>query len=170
MVVEIIKGDIMSNRVLDKFKSFWGFEEEDEEDLVEEKVDKEQVQQSYTPPSLPSYTGASKNRVVNIHANNQIKIDVFQPKAFEESLDIVDCLRSKRPVIVNLEAIQPELARKIFDFLSGALCAIDGKAEKISKGIILMAPSNVEINGKITSDDLMTNSDDFPDVTMFKFK
>lgn len=163
----------MSKKFMNNFKFFWGFDEpeEDEEEGMDEKVEavKEVPQNTYTPTSTSFYTPSSKSRVVNIHANTTMKIEVFQPKVFEEAVEIVDCLRGRKPVIVNLEALQPDLARKIFDFLSGALCAIDGKAEKISRGIFLMAPSNVEVNGKVTNETLESGTD-FIDSTIFQFK
>lgn len=166
----------MAKSFMNGFKMFFGFEEP-EVDEEESAVDEKEVGTKDATPQAPAFNSAatsfyspsSKGRVVNIHANNNMKIEVYQPKAFEEAVEIVDCLRGRKPVIVNLEAIQPELARKIFDFLSGALCAIDGKAEKISRGIFLMAPSNVEVNGKITSE-AETDDTTLIDHTIFKFK
>lgn len=166
----------MAKTFINGFKMFFGFEEPDEDEeegVIEEKelpIKEAPAQQpAYNSAATSFYTPSSKSRVVNIHANNSMKIEVYQPKAFEEAVEIVECLRGRKPVIVNLEAIQPELARKIFDFLSGALCAIDGKAEKISRGIFLMAPSNVEVNGKITSETAAEDSD-FVGNTLFQFK
>jgi cell division inhibitor SepF len=99
-----------------------------------------------------------------------MKIEVFQPKTFNEAVEIVDCLRAKKPVVINLEAIEAELARKIFDFLSGALCAIDGKAEKISRGIFLMAPNNVEVKGKITTETASEKNENELGDGLFRFK
>ncbi len=150
MVQDIIKEDIMSKSLMDKIKFFWGFESADEE-LIEEEFANESTQfEDDRRPYLAkektrSNSNKRKNRVVNIHNNAAFKIDVYEPRNFEEAAEIVECLRSRRPVIVNLEDVDAELARKVFDFLSGALCAIDGKAEKISKAIFLMAPNNVQI-------------------------
>ncbi len=162
----------MANKLLSTFKNFWGFEEaeEEEEEVIEEKVVKETQAPVYTPASTSFFTPQSKNRVVNIHSNANMKIEVFQPQTFEAAVEIVECLRAKKPVIINLEAIPSDLARKIFDFLSGALCAIDGKAEKISRGIFLLAPTNVEINGKITSEGTVNTDENLIESTFFQFK
>ncbi len=146
----------MSKSFMERFKHFWGFES-DEGMLTEETENEEYDRYSESPTTGYSqekskiFSTTSKGKVVNIHNNANFKIDVFEPRTFEEAVEIVECLRSKRPVVINLEEIDPELARKIFDFLSGALCAIDGKAEKISKGIFLMAPDNVQITGAADS-------------------
>ncbi|MCK8058027.1 MULTISPECIES: cell division protein SepF [unclassified Fusibacter] len=158
----------------EKLKYFWGFEGE-EDDVMEATSDQSENSlsyNSYSPSSSqqPVYPVQSKNKVLNIHNNASMKIEVFQPKVFNEAVEIVDCLRSKKPVIINLEAIEPELARKIFDFLSGALCAIDGKAEKISRGIFLMAPNNVEVKGKIETETIAEHQEETIEDSLFRFK
>ncbi len=140
----------MSKSLIDKIKFFWGFEsaEDDlsEENMVAQTAPVEENKRFYSRPERSQQpSSAARNRVVNIHNSADFKIDVYQPHSFEDAAEVVECLRSRRPVIVNLEQADAELARKIFDFLSGALCALDGKAEKISKAIFLMAPSNVQI-------------------------
>ncbi len=137
---------------MEKFKYFWGFESEEDELLEEDyQLESERKNEAEVQPSVQEKnsifsSNKPKNKVVNIHNNMAFKIEVFEPRTFEEAVEVVECLRSKRPVVINLEEIDAELARKVFDFLSGALCAIDGKAEKISKGIFLMAPNNVQIS------------------------
>lgn len=166
----------MSGKFMEKFAGFMGFQEVGAEELSEQQPVAVGQDSAYDFAQSPSdsrtlnYPIGGKNRVVNIHTNAQLKIDVVQPKAFEDSVEIVDCLRAKRPVILNLEAVDPELARKIFDFLSGALCAIDGKAEKISKGIFLMAPQNVDINGRIVAEDITSEKANAFASPLFKFK
>lgn len=164
----------MPRSLKEKFKYFWGFETEEDE-LLDEEYETSEYNGSEEYTAAPKrddnmhvFPSNTKNKVVNIHNNANIKIEIFRPKSFEQAVDIVDCLRSKRPVVVNLESINSELARKIFDFLSGALCAIDGKAEKISKGIFLMAPSNVHIKGNTSESDNTT--DDSIDHSVFNFR
>ncbi len=157
MVQEHIKEETMPKSLMEKFKYFWGFESEEDELLEESyQLEAEQTNSAEVRTSLndkPSIfsTSKPKNKVVNIHNNMAFKIEVFEPRTFEEAVEVVECLRAKRPVVINLEEIDAELARKVFDFLSGALCAIDGKAEKISKSIFLMAPNNVQISAAKSS-------------------
>ncbi len=147
----------MANGIFEKFKYFLGFEAEEDE-IVEENLTAEseqlvEEQETLTTKRKSRVFGGTggQNRVVNIHNNASFKIDVYQPHTYEDAVEVVECLRSRRPVIVNLEAVDAELARKVFDFLSGALCAIDGRAEKISKAIFLMAPNNVEISNVVSA-------------------
>ncbi|MDR0885853.1 MAG: cell division protein SepF [Clostridiales Family XIII bacterium] len=75
----------------------------------------------------------------------QYKIVVNRPTCFEESAKIVDSLRAKRPVIVNLEGLDVEVQRKIYDFLSGAVYALGCRVEKLSSLIFMYTPDNVEV-------------------------
>ncbi len=81
-----------------------------------------------------------------------MKVIIHQPSKFDETATIVDNLKNRKPVVINLENIDPDLARKIFDFCSGALYALDGQIQKVSKGIFILAPSNVDIAGDMTAE------------------
>ena len=50
------------------------------------------------------------------------------------------------------------VARRIVDFLSGAVYALDGDIQKVSNGIFVIAPNNVGILG----DDLAGSKGNFP--------
>jgi cell division inhibitor SepF len=73
-------------------------------------------------------------------------IMVIDPKSFDECAKLVDTLKSKKPVIVNLERVETETARKIFDFLSGATYALDGDLQKIANNIFVFLPENIGIS------------------------
>ena len=79
-----------------------------------------------------------------------LKLLVTEPQSFNDCPKLVNSLRTRKPVIINVEHLEREVARKIFDFLSGATYAIDGKVQKISENIFVFAPANVEV---LTSDE-----------------
>ncbi len=88
-----------------------------------------------------------KGKIVNIHTTTQLKVVVVQPAAFEDSREIADHLKTKKPIVVNLENIDREVAKRIIDFLSGAVYSLDGNIQKISNGIFLIVPYNMGIMG-----------------------
>jgi len=57
----------------------------------------------------------------------------------------VDSLKGRKPVIINLEMIENDSARKIFDFLSGATYALNGNVQKIAQNIFVFLPENVDV-------------------------
>ena len=128
----------MSN-IINKFKYFIGLDDYDEEedDFYEEDL------------QIPVSTKAKKvnNKVVNIHTNANVKIVVHEPLSYEEAPEIVEDLKARRAVVINFERLDTNLKRQIFDFLNGALYAIEGRIQKVNKDIFILAPENVEIDG-----------------------
>ena len=84
--------------------------------------------------------------------NQRNKMILFEPRAYSESSQIVDYLKNRNTVIVNLKRVTPEQAKRIVDFLTGSLYAMNGNLQKLGGGIFLCAPNNVNIEGKITDD------------------
>jgi cell division inhibitor SepF len=90
-------------------------------------------------------TVVKRGKVLDIRTASQVRVVIFQPTSFDQTSEICDNLKNRKPVIVNMENIDGDLAQRIMDFLSGAVYAVDGSLHKISGGIVLAAPSNVEI-------------------------
>lgn len=130
---------------MDKMKSAIGLGEEDyydEDDLITNNYYDEEEEEE---PRQTSF--GRKNKVVNIHATTQLKVVVMQPESFEDARGIADHLKTKKPVIINLEGLETDTARRVVDFLSGAVYGLDGNIQKVAAGIFLIAPYNVSIMG-----------------------
>ena len=92
-----------------------------------------------------------KNNVVSLqHAKEQVKMVLVEPRAYDEVQEIADHLRSRRPVLINLQRVGPEQAKRIIDFLSGTVYAINGDIQKVGINIFMCAPDNVTVQGSIT--------------------
>ena len=146
--------------LINKVMNFMGIGDAAEEE--EEFLEEEKQEDFYTPVSKPkvndgySYSHSSKkSKVVNIHATTQLKVVVLQPTTYSDATEIAGHLKSKKPVVVNLEKLDKETARKIVDFLSGAVFALDGSMQKVSNGILLLVPYTMGIMGDF-SDELKT--------------
>ena len=79
------------------------------------------------------------------------KMVLIEPRAYSESQQIADYLRMRKAVIVNFKRVTPDQAKRIIDFLSGTLYAINGNLEKIGNGIFLCTPDNVGVEGKMST-------------------
>jgi len=77
---------------------------------------------------------------------------LLEPRAYSESYQIIDHLKSRNPVVVNLKRVTATQAKRIMDVLNGAAYAIGGDIQKIGGGIFLCTPNNVNIQGKITDE------------------
>ena len=95
-----------------------------------------------------------KNKVVNINPENQIRMIIAKPTNFDQTEEICECLKEKKSIIVNLEYVNKDVARRIVDFMSGAVQALNGHIEKISNSIFLFAPFNYEISNETTREEL----------------
>ncbi|MCI2253186.1 cell division protein SepF [Domibacillus sp. PGB-M46] len=127
--------------VKSKFKSFFLLDEEDY-DMVEEEVYEEE------PP--PAAAPRKKNVVSLKSAQKPSKVVMAEPRVYAEAQEIADHLKAKKAVVVNLQRIQTDQARRIVDFLSGTVYAIGGEIQQIGEKIFFCAPENVEISGNIT--------------------
>lgn len=79
------------------------------------------------------------------------KMVLIEPRAYSEAQAIADCLKQKKAVVVNMKRVTPDQAKRIVDFLSGTLYAINGEMQKLGNGIFLCTPSNIGVEGKMTS-------------------
>ena len=93
-----------------------------------------------------------RSSTVDEESMRKNKMILFEPRAYSESSQIVDYLKNRNTVIVNLKRVTPEQAKRIVDFLTGSLYAMNGNLQKLGGGIFLCAPNNVNIEGKITDD------------------
>ena len=80
------------------------------------------------------------------------KMILLEPRAYSESQQIVDYLKNRNAVVVNLKRVTGDQAKRIVDFLSGTIYAIGGEIQKSGGGIFLCTPNNVNIQGKITDE------------------
>lgn len=132
-------------KLFNKMLNFVGWEseeEEEEENILEQEEPREDLQKTQF---LKTNANKQPNKVVNIHSSSQFKVVIMQPENFDDAQDICDHLKNKKPVVVNLEDVEKETAQRIVDFLSGSIYALDGGIQKVSSGIFLIAPNNVDI-------------------------
>ena len=80
------------------------------------------------------------------------KMILLEPRAYSESQQIVDHLKNRNTVVVNLKRVTSDQAKRIMDFLSGTIYAIRGNIQKIGSGIFLCTPNNINVQGKITDE------------------
>lgn len=74
---------------------------------------------------------------------------LLEPRAYSEAQQIVDYIKGRSAVVVNLKRVTPEQAKRIVDFLSGAVYALKGELQKLGNGIFLCTPNNVNVEGKM---------------------
>ena len=89
--------------------------------------------------------GKSGYRIVE-RLSREFEIVVVKPKSYDECPKLIDALKEHKPVIVNLESIDDDSARRAYDFLSGGVYALNGKVQTIAQKTYLFFPENVCIS------------------------
>ena len=117
-----------------------------------------------TLPSEDEYYNLTAEKALKDLAAEGTKLILLEPRAFSESQQIADHLKSRHTVIVNLRRVTTDQAKRIVDFLSGTIYAIGGDLQKIGGGIFLCAPKNMSVQGKMAEEDLKEKIHDNSDI------
>lgn len=123
----------MSAEIWSKVKTFVGLDSDLDEAYEEEET-------MANEPKKPN------RNIVGLPSPNAQEMVVLEPRSFDDALGIIENLRSRRAVILNLNGLTSEQSQRLVDFVSGACHALDGNQERIGDAIFLFAPSNVKIN------------------------
>ena len=82
---------------------------------------------------------------------NKQEVVLFRPGSFNDTSKAADDLRNRKAVIVNMENVDKAMARRVVDFLSGCVYALDGDVKKIAQSAYLFCPHNMDIVGDLES-------------------
>jgi len=142
----------MAGAIVNKFLEVFGLPENDDEEeyMDEEEMDEEVDEQ----PEERSFFNINRKKVVNMPQTQQVRMVICQPTTFEQAEEICSYLKNRKSVIVNLEYVNKDVARRIVDVMSGAVHALDGHIQKISNSIFLIAPTYYEISTEIARDEI----------------
>jgi Uncharacterized protein conserved in bacteria len=143
---------------------FKRLEEEDDDDYGDDEfLDSERKRRPSPQPSRPATTS---NKVTpmrgNKRTNSSMEVCVIKPTSMEDTREITETLLSNRPVVLNLEGLDIEIAQRIIDFTSGSTYAISGNLQKISNYIFIITPSSVDISGDFQG--VISGSFDVPSI------
>ena len=135
------------NKVLELFTSE-DYEEEEEEVLSSKGYSTDYEEEEEEELEGKKLFGNRRAKLVNMPQVQQVKMVISQPTTFEQSEEICQFLKEKKSCIVNLEYVNKDVARRIVDFISGGVYALDAHIQKVSNSIFLIAPTNYEISNE----------------------
>lgn len=148
-----------------KFIGKYDYEDEDDTnpEYEEEDIDEKEIGDEL-PDNIKDYSDRYYNRdrsvevqkvnsstsdkVFNIHNNLDMQLIVCKPSSGDDCTSLIDDLKARKPIVLNIENLELEEQKRIFEFVKGAVYALGGNIQKVSKGIFIIAPSNVKICGK----------------------
>lgn len=103
------------------------------------------------PASSPASTNTSggfSGQVLNMNTGKQ-EVVLYHAKSFDSAAKAADELRKKKAVILNMENVDKALTRRVVDFLSGSVYALDGNVKKIAQSTYLFCPHNMDVVGDL---------------------
>ena len=129
-------------------------ENESEQDLENEDIYEFADEKEEEEGEERGLFGTKKTKIINMPQVQAVKMVITQPTSFEQSEEICNYLKDKKSIIVNLEYVNKDVARRIIDFLSGAVHALNGHIQKVSNSIFLVAPVNYDIESDLAREEL----------------
>lgn len=144
----------MSGNLVSKIKNLVGFQNysEEDEDLIFEELYRSDP--DYVSPASSTVEPEANRRnksnlkVVSHPSSGGYEVMVIEPRAFDESLEIIQQLRERKSIVINLHLLDTEQSQRVVDFLSGATHAIDGHQQRIGDGVFIFTPANVCISSE----------------------
>jgi cell division inhibitor SepF len=154
--------------VITKFKDFMGLNEEEYSDYDETDSEayRSEYQQPEPPLAQPTESESRGFRRTNVERNaskvNNVvgmpgimhgvsEMILIEPRSFEEMPQVIDALRHRKSVILNMTLIRQEEAQRSVDFVAGGTYAIDGHYERIGDNIFLFTPNCVQVSTPATA-------------------
>ena len=164
------------NNIFTKLRDFVGlndpvkyeYEYEDDGDAYQNLYQQEQQVQAPPPPPQPEEERPPRRRVrersvvgtdagIGSNAMNNVigmpgavnglaEVAVIEPRSFEEMPQVIQALRERKSVVLNLTIMDPDQAQRAVDFVAGGTYAIDGHQERIGESIFLFTPSCVQVS------------------------
>jgi cell division inhibitor SepF len=116
-------------------------DEEDDEEKEEEIEDDDYFE--------PEVINSKRNKVVSIKGGAQTKILLKKPSEFQDIMEIVDSVKLRRIVVMNISEIDQKNAQRMIDYVVGAIYALNGSFEEVAKSIYVIAPESVEISNEL---------------------
>ncbi|MGX7419475.1 cell division protein SepF [Carnobacterium gallinarum] len=146
---------------------YFGLDDEEEYDYEEEYevASEEPAAKASVQPQVQAFNETKKATTLNRGSNQknnkvvalnqgalqqQSKIVVFEPRVYSEVQEVADLLMNGQSVILNFNRIEEDQAKRIVDFLTGTIYAINGDIQRVGDEIFLCTPHNVEIDGMLT--------------------
>lgn len=112
-----------------------------------EPVETVEEEQQRPRQEEPESKGKKGGNIVNLPTAQpkQMKVMVVEPFVFDDAQHVADHLKNRKPVVINLENTDKEVAKRMIDFISGTTYALGGTIQKIGNNIFLCAPNNVDV-------------------------
>jgi cell division inhibitor SepF len=76
------------------------------------------------------------------------RVHLLVPRSFNDAQSLADRFKSGIPVILNLQATDAELSKRLMDFASGLTYALGGGMQRVADKVFLLTPLNVQVSAE----------------------
>ena len=148
--------------VTDKIKSVVdflvkGFEPRETifDEMAEEMSDEYEVQDNLAVDPKYSYQATTDRsndlKVVNHPNFRGYEVIVMEPRSFDDAANIVQYLKDRKTIVLNLHLLDKEQSQRTIDFVCGAAHALNGKPQKVGDLVFVFTPSNVTLSVELNA-------------------
>ena len=85
-------------------------------------------------------------------SNSSSEVNLLEPKSFDEMPHVIQALRERKTIILNLTMMEPDQAQRAVDFVAGGTYAMDGHQERVGESIFLFTPSCVNVTSSFPAE------------------
>ena len=122
----------------DKLGRFFGISNDDELENDEEYA----AQSNENNEDVP-LNSVSRDNVVSIKSglnSSKSKIVLYEPRVYSDAKDVAQNLLNNKAVVINFSRMEDDSARRIVDFITGTVYALNGEIQRIGDRIFLATP------------------------------
>lgn len=138
----------MGNKIFKPFNKVMGaigLVDIEEDDEKEEKERDEEIERVDYEPEIMN----RKNKIVSIKNNISARVILKKPVEFQDVMEIVDEVKSRRIIVMNMTDVDPKHAQRMIDYIVGACYALNGSFEEVEKCVYVFAPDGVEVSNEL---------------------
>ncbi len=129
--------------LIDSVKGFMGMDDDYDDDYEFDEAED-------TEPEAPRFARKSQPaKNAPITRMGQSQIIIMKPNDFDDSKSVCDELKARRPVIFDVGTLSTDDARRIVDFVAGTVYGLGGSIERVSGGIFVAVPANIDISSEV---------------------
>ena len=137
------------NKLFNRFNAYQDdidYEDDYEHVEDEEIYESEEPAEETEEPRPAGPFRRSQNKVVDFKSTpGQAQVVIMQPADIDAAQQACDYIRAGKTVICNIEKVDPKVAQRVIDFITGSAYALDGKVMPVSSVIFVVAPRNTSL-------------------------
>jgi cell division inhibitor SepF len=98
------------------------------------------------PPTSRHASRPQGSETVGVVRSVDTRSDVILVEEFGDARILADRIRDRVPVVLDMRRADHDLVRRVVDFSSGLIYALDGSMRKVGDGLVMVLPPRVTLS------------------------